>query len=228
MYRVIGMDEIINNLWVTAMGSVAEINRLFPDSLIFGGLVLFFVTQNLAYRMFALLGVEVALVHWALQWVTDRIQPRSPANGEAKGKCVSGYRAARVELDRINTEPDRFPTFSALTLGTLASYLAAIMLSFKETLEAMGPEWTSRMFVAGIMSLLFIVYFISFRIYTGCETFGEITGTFVIGLLVGFVLYIINKSVLSDESMNVLGLPYLVDKNKDGEPIYICAPRMEA
>ena len=219
------MDKAIEDITGSVTGSVYEINRLFPDSLLFGGLILYFVTQNVAYRMFAILVGEVAVAHWAIDWVLARVQPRSPATGSAN-RCASGYRAARVEIDRIRSEPDRFPTFSAMTLGALLSYTTTAMIGFKDALDAMGPEWGRRFYVAAAMSALFVIYFVGLRIYTGCETFGEVTVGLVIGALLGLPLYWLNKSVLSDEANNILGLPYMVDKNKTGEPIYVCAPRM--
>lgn len=221
------MDKAVEGITGTITGSAYEINRLFPNSLLFGGLILYFVTQNVAYRMFAILVGEVAVAHWAIDWVMDRVQPRSPATGTATGtRCASGYRAARMEIDRINVQPDRFPTFSAMTLGALLSYTITALVGFKDTLDAMGPEWGRRFYVAAVMSCLFVIYFVGMRIYTGCETFGEVTIGLAIGALLGLPLYWLNKSVLSDEANNILGLPYMVDKNKTGEPIYVCAPRM--
>ena len=221
------MDKAVEGITGTITGSAYEINRLFPNSLLFGGLILYFVTQNVAYRMFAILVGEVAVAHSAIEWVLDRIQPRSPATGAAAGtRCVSGYRAARMEIDRINVQPDRFPTFSAMTLGSLLSYTITALVGFKDTLDAMGPEWGARFYVAAIMGCLFVVYFIGLRVYTGCETFGEVTAGLAIGALIGLPLYWLNKSILSDEANNILSLPYMVDKNKTGEPIYVCAPRM--
>lgn len=219
------MDKAIESLAGSITGSAYEINRLFPDSLLFGGLILYFVTQNVAYRMFAILVGEVAVASWAINWVLDRVQPRSPATG-AGIRCSSGYRAARLEADRIQTQPDRFPSYSALTLGALLSYTATVMIGIKDTLDTMGPDWGSRFYVALVMSGLFVAYFIGLRIYTGCETFGGITVGVAAGALLGLVLYWINRGLFSEEANNILGLPYLVDKNKTGEPIYVCAPRI--
>ena len=38
-----------------------------------------------------------------------------------------------------------------------------------------------------------------------------------------YFFYYVNKSVFGEESMNFLGLPYMVSKESQASPIYVCA-----
>ena len=42
-------------------------------------------------------------------------------------------------------------------------------------------------------------------------------------IIVGTVFFYINKAVFGEEAINFLGLPYLVNKEKEGSPIYVCS-----
>ena len=46
----------------------------------------------------------------------------------------------------------------------------------------------------------------------------------VLGLIVGMFFFKVNLSLFGIESINFLGLPYIVNKNEVGAPIYVCAP----
>jgi hypothetical protein len=38
------------------------------------------------------------------------------------------------------------------------------------------------------------------------------------------IFFKVNLSLFGTESINFLGLPYMVNKNEVGAPIYVCAP----
>jgi hypothetical protein len=52
---------------------------------------------------------------------------------------------------------------------------------------------------------------------------GEVIAAFTMAILSGAIFYIINKSIFGTEAMNFLGLPYMVSKESQGSPIYVCA-----
>jgi hypothetical protein len=89
-------------------------------------------------------------------------------------------------------------------------------------MDAMGPEWSARTKVAYILTGIVLAAFILARAYA-CESMGEIIMAFVFAIITGILFFQINKSVFGVESMNFLGLPYLVTKDSKGSPIYVCA-----
>jgi hypothetical protein len=42
-------------------------------------------------------------------------------------------------------------------------------------------------------------------------------------MIVGAIFFYVNKSLFGEEAMNFLGLPYLMSKDSQGAPIYICS-----
>jgi hypothetical protein len=86
----------------------------------------------------------------------------------------------------------------------------------------MGPEWGSRTIVAYTFIALVLFAFITARLWT-CDTMGEVAMAVALAIFVGSVFFYVNKSLFGTESMNFLGLPYLVSKESEGAPIYVCA-----
>ncbi len=87
----------------------------------------------------------------------------------------------------------------------------------------MGAEWDSRFSVAIGFILTVVIVFILSNFLKGCESFGEVLIATVLGILVGLTFFYINKAIFTQESMNFLGLPYLVNKSQEGSPIYVCS-----
>jgi hypothetical protein len=52
---------------------------------------------------------------------------------------------------------------------------------------------------------------------------GEVIMAFTMAIVVGAIFFSVNKAVFGSESMNFLGLPYMVSKESTGAPIYVCA-----
>jgi len=47
--------------------------------------------------------------------------------------------------------------------------------------------------------------------------------SFIAAILLGSIFFYLNKLIFGDESVNFLGLPYIVSKESLGSPIYICS-----
>jgi hypothetical protein len=86
----------------------------------------------------------------------------------------------------------------------------------------MGPEWTSRSTVAYVFIGLVLAAFIGARLWS-CDGLGEILAAFTMAIISGAIFFFINKAVFGEEAMNFLGLPYMVSKESQGSPIYVCA-----
>jgi hypothetical protein len=86
----------------------------------------------------------------------------------------------------------------------------------------MGPEWASRSKVAYTFISLVVIAFIAAR-WQRCDNLSEIMVAVFMALIVGVIFFYINKAIFGTEAMNFLGLPYLVSKESEGSPIYVCA-----
>jgi len=218
-------SSIVPNFITPVSGSISEIGRLFPDSVIFGSLLLYFLTQNMAYGIFTVFLMETSLFHKLISFVFDKTsggKNASNTSGPARTtdmKCRSGFRYSRIEFER-GFLGGGYPSVPMFFFGSIAAYLLMADLSFKDTLDQMGPEWKGR-FVFGT-TMIGIVSFLAILSRIGCDSLVELGIAFGVGIAVGIAMYYLNSRVFGMESMNFLGLPYLLDKTKTDNPLYMC------
>jgi prolipoprotein diacylglyceryltransferase len=117
---------------------------------------------------------------------------------------------------------ESYPSYGVFSITSIATYLGLATKEFTPTLNAMGPEWTSRSTVAYVFIGLVLAAFIGARLWS-CDGLGEILAAFTMAIISGAIFFFINKAVFGEEAMNFLGLPYMVSKESQGSPIYVCA-----
>lgn len=205
----------------TIRDSVAEIHRLMPDSLLFGSLLMYFLTHNFSFGVFAVFVFETTLSHRLIHWLIAQsvgVEPRPVAV-----KCRTGYISEQFDAKRIFSH-DPYPSYGVFSITAIATYLGLATKEFSETREAMGPQWQSRSIVAYVFITLLVLAFVLVRLFLSeCpDTFGEICLAAFAAILVGFAFYSFNKSVFGKEAMNFLGLPFMVSKGDKNDPIYVC------
>lgn len=202
----------------TVFKTISEIHLLMPDSILFGSILMYFLTQNIAFGLFSVFLMETVLSHKLISWVSTQ------SVGESRSidlKCRAGYKIPQFNVARIFSH-DAYPSYSIYSLTSIAVYLKLAMNDYKATLQAMGPEWESRATVASTFIGLLLATFIGFRFWS-CDGFGEIILAVSLAALFGIIFYYVNKSVFGEEGMNFLGLPYMVSKESQASPIYVCA-----
>jgi hypothetical protein len=203
----------------TIVPVVFEIQRLLPDSLLFGTLAMFIFTGNTTWGVLLTFLVEILVAHGLLAAGFQAYQGPQKAMGPLS--CRPGFRHPRFDFTRFFIR-DRYPSVSTFSLSAIATYFGLTINYFAETLRAMGPEWAARVTVAYIFIALFVVSILSTRLLYGCESKSELLVALIAGLLISVLLFSINFALFGAEGINILGLPMLVDKTKEGNPIYIC------
>ena len=202
----------------TVIKTITEINQLMPDSILFGSLLMYFLTQNQAFGIFGIFIFETVLSHKLVSWVSG--QAVGPSRS-ADIQCRSGFKTPQLKPERMFSH-DSYPSYGVYAITAIATYLGLATKEFSSTLDAMGPEWSSRATVAYIFIGLLTTAFILARLWS-CDTMGEVVMAFTCAIVAGAVFFTINKAVFGAESMNFLGLPYLVSKENEGSPIYVCS-----
>lgn len=215
-----------NSLWSTTMGaiteSVHEIAWLIPDSILFGSLLLYFLTQNLAYGVFGIFIIETVVSHRFLSWISSQSVGPSRSPLQPGVICRSGYKTPQFKPERMFLH-DNYPSYGLYSITSIATYLLLAMKEFAYTLDTMGPDWQSRPYVAYSLIGIVVLLFALVRWNKGCESLGEMVIAVILAVLTGIVFYLINKRLFGTEAMNFLGLPSLVTKDSQGSPIYVCA-----
>jgi hypothetical protein len=215
-------DRVKNFFFGNIVSSMNEMNRLMPESLLFGSLLLYILTNNMSFGVFTLFLFEASLSHMGLSKLLGSYTTISPDRKDQS--CYVGFRTPRLAVDRILMK-DTYPSLGTTVMAAVATYLAQAMTEFKETLDTMGTAWGSRWTVSIALLSIFMAIYLIVRYATGCDTGTELFIATGAGIAIGFLFYWINSSLFGKEAMNFLGLPYLVDKDTEKEqPIYVCSP----
>jgi len=214
--------------WFTSIPSgvvtaVAQLHSIMPDSILFGSLVLFFLTHNLSFGVFAIFVFEIVLSHRFIGWILAQ-STGSPRSGTDDVACRQGFKTAQFSASRI-FQHDPYPAYGVYSMGAMATYLGLSTQEFGPIRKAMGAQWNSRGIAAAVCIGLMLFAFVMARMYaSNCgDTFGEIMIALFLAAITGVIWFSVNKALFGQEAMNFLGLPYLVPKNSKGDSIYVCA-----
>ena len=217
-------DYILTNL--------QEQIRLLPDSIIFGSLFIGLLTQSYSTVMFAVAMLEAGVAGGLLQalFTYMDILHTAPANPEKPSSCISGYATPTLET-LFNICKDRLcsgkissgvPSYPIYFLSTAISYVVGSMFMQKQELEALGPAYASRFYIALFASFLLLVLVSFYRLANGCDTLGILVFTLLFGFLIGAILVYQNTYLFGRDSTNLTGVPLLRERTRDGKPLYIC------
>jgi hypothetical protein len=204
-------------LW-NSIDFIKEIHTLIPDSILFGSLLMYILTHNLSFGVFAVFVFEMSLSHRLISWMF------SQSVGSSRSidlPCRVGFKTPQFRFERIFSH-DPYPSYGVFSITSIATYLGLSISEFSQTLDSMGKDWSKRKLVSTIFISLFILGFSIARWLSGCDSKLEITIAFICAIIVGLLFFRINTLLFGLESVNFLGLPYLVSKASQGSPIYVC------
>lgn len=200
--------------------AIVEIHSLIPDSILFGSLFLYFLTHHLAFGVFSIFLMEIVASHRLISWIFS--QSVGTTRSSSPLTCRAGFKTPQYQYQRIFSH-EAYPSYSIFSVTAIATYLGLSTSAFSPTMDQMGQEWKKRSSVAYSFIGLFLGTFFLARAYA-CESVTELFIAMILAILVGIFLFYVNKSIFGIESVNFLGLPYMVRKDESGEPIYVCSP----
>jgi len=219
-------------IWTTVKDSINHIQGLIPDSILFGSILLYFLTQNIAFGIFAVFIFETVLSHKLISWVIGQTVGQSSRTMEDETfiKCHSGFRNPRLDAKMFTHRS--YPSYAIFSITTIGMYLMMAMREFSDTLKKMeevekkqntNGTWTARGTVSYIFISIVVLSIIIYR-YNSCEDgILEILVAFICAVINGLVFFYINRAIVGQEAMNFLGLPYIVSKDSEGASIYVCS-----
>lgn len=217
----------------TVSESVYQIHRLMPDSILFGSLLLYFLTKNKAFGVFSIFIFETVLSHKLVSWGISNMKGR--VQQEFDIKCRMGYKTPTFNYKRMFLH-DPYPSYGIFSITSIGTYLALAMNEFSDTLHEMdksvretntpgtiNPLWHTRCKISYFFIFIVILTIIGVRYMLCKESINEIIMAFIFAVITGILFFYLNRTVFGKESMNFLGLPYMVTKESQGSPIYVCA-----
>lgn len=232
----------MNNLefiWKTyILTNLQEQIRLIPDSIIFGSLFVALLTQSYATVMFAVAMLEAGIAGGLLQalFTYMDILHTAPPIPDKPSLCSSSYSTPTLETlfsickDKMCSGKisSGVPSFPVYFLATAISYVVGTMYTQKQELEALGPAYAARFYIALFASFLLLVLTTVYRLATGCDTLGILIFTLLFGFLIGGFLVYQNIYLFGRDSTNLTGIPLLRERTRDGKPLYICPQKTES
>jgi hypothetical protein len=207
--------------------AVQDFFRSAPDALFIGSGILALVTQNYPLGIFMLTMIELTLVSFVLGKFIGSFE--SNTTSPLSDICIPGIPSPYQisVIGKVLTQM-AFPSGPVFFLTGSVLYTVLSVLNFKTELTELGQkdqEWKTRIPLSITFSMLFIIAFCSFRMYSGCDSIFAILGSVVLGGVVGGLLYLLHVYLFGRDAINFLGLPLLGDKTADGRPLYVCAPQ---
>lgn len=223
------IQYVWNNYILT---NLQEQVRLLPDSIIFGSLFIALLTQSYATVIFAVSMLEAGIAGGLLQalFTYMDILHTAPANPDRPSACVSGYTTPTLETlfsickDKLcaGKISSGLPSYPVYFLATAISYVVGTMYTQKQELEALGPAYAARFYIALFSSFLLLVLVSFYRLANGCDSLGILIFTLLFAFLIGGLLVYQNTYLLGRDSTNLTGVPLLRERTRDGKPLYIC------
>ncbi len=204
------------------LDAIVEIHSLLPDSILFGSLLLYFLTHHMAIGVFAIFLMEMVGAHRLTAWIFSQSVGQTKSSGSLR--CRAGFKTPQYQYQRIFAH-EAYPSYSIFSVTAIATYLGLSTSAFSPTMDQMGEEWTARSIVAYSFIGLFLLSFFLARLWS-CESMSELFIAMLIAMITGVIFFYLNQAVFGVEAVNFLGLPYLVQKDKEGTPIYVCSPSL--
>ena len=221
------MDSVKTFMTDTVLGTIGGIFNLMPDSILFGSILLYFLTQNLSYGVFTIFIFEITVAHKLTSFIYT--QTATEKGKDPTIECRVGYKTPRFAPDRIFSKDQR-PSYGVFSISAIGSYLALAINSFSDALSAMsersgeyGSDWIGRRVVAYTFVIMIVAGCIVYNMVNQCNTKTDVVIAAIFGIITGIFGFSINNSIFGKESMNFLGLPFIFSKESAGSPIYICA-----
>jgi hypothetical protein len=222
------LDRYWNMIVSPVIDSTEEMGRLFPDSILFGSLLLYVITQNPSFGVLAVFFLETSLAHKLVAFVYEKAYGKDKPISELKKdadilKCVPGFRGARLEFERVFMA-DKSPSVAVFFWSALVAYMGGANYSFSQVLAKMGQDWAPRTVFAAAGIFLLTILFVLARIFGCGDSTNDVLLALFTGLGCGIIFYYVNVSLFGLDGINFNGLPILVNKTDQGSSIYVCAP----
>jgi hypothetical protein len=195
-----------------------ELGHLAPIIFTFGTAFFALISFNYPLAVFAASGAEASILYSVFTAVGDAlaVPTEQPASKEG---CTSKFEVLTPARFAFSLRGQTFPNSPLYFLSFAASYLITSMSSYTEELTAMGPQYSSRPFIALIGAAMLIVLYAAYVLAKGCDSLLSVGVSILIGIFVGYMISSQNLLLLGKPSISVLFIPPLVDKeNMD----YLC------
>ena len=224
----------ITDIWSNYVKPLGEEQfRLLPDSILFGSLILAFLTQSFSMVIFFMSMLETAGINAGLQYLFTYLdsQRLTPTVASATPQCRSGFLKQSLESLSLlsgSSVSSSYPSPPLFFLSTACAYILSSLYGLREELEGLGPEYSARFYFALVASFFFLLMITFYRLANSCETVGVATMSLLLGGFLGSILVLQNWMIFGKDSINMIGVPLLRERTTDKKPIYVCPEKVSS
>jgi hypothetical protein len=210
--------------------NLAELARILPDSLVIMSGVMALLTTSLPFGVLFGSFLESILVFHLLRKGLSYfdISFLKQAPKAYQNTCRTGFMSptlSDLSLFGSNQSFNALPSAPIYILSVAIGYIYSAMSNQKKELDALGPMYSSRLYISILGMALFLFLIAAYRMYSECDTFPVILLTIPIGLLIGTVLVYQNLGLFGPDSTNLAAIPLLRNRAANGETLYVCSVR---
>uniref|UniRef100_A0A6C0DJT5 Uncharacterized protein n=1 Tax=viral metagenome TaxID=1070528 RepID=A0A6C0DJT5_9ZZZZ len=183
------------------------------------------MSKSLGVLVFAMF--EFMLIQRLMSMIIGGIAPVGAGENALQGMCQPGFmfpNQMRISLVETIGIPSMFPSPSMFFLAATLSYMMNAMQNFGREIKSLSGELKTRTSIAIVLSFLFIIAMMMFRYSYGCESFGTLLLSVVLGFVIGGLVVQQNITLFGRDGVNVLNIPMILSGLERGKPMYVCAP----
>jgi hypothetical protein len=200
--------------------------HLLPDSIVLGTAILAALSMCKSYGVLVFTMVELMLGQRVLANIIGGIAPIGAGSGALNQICQPGFsfpNMMRISIVETIGIPSMFPSPVMFFLSAIVSYMISAMNEFSREIKVLGGDLSARTRVAFALGILLLFAMLMFRYSYGCESFGTLFVSLILGGIAGFALVNQNKALFGRDGVNILNLPILQTADERGKPMYVCS-----
>lgn len=201
--------------------------RLLPDSIVLGVTILAGLSMSKSMGVLLFTMIEFMLSQRVLSMIIGGIAPLGAGDNVLQGLCQPGLmfpNQMRISLIETVGVPSMFPSPSMFFLSAVLSYMLNAMQQFGREIKTLSGELKTRTNIAIGLSFIFVLAMMMFRYSYGCESFGTLLLSIVLGFIIGGLVVHQNIALFGRDGVNVLNIPMILSSLEKGKPMYVCAP----
>lgn len=220
-------DKIQEFMGKTIIPVCAESLRILPDSVVLGVAILAGLSMSKSMGVLLFSMFEFMLIQRVFSMIIGGIAPVGAGENAMQGVCQPGFifpNQMRISLIETIGVPSMFPSPSMFFLASILSYMLSSMQNFGREIKSLSGELKTRTNIAVVFSFLFVLAMMMFRYSYGCESFGTLLLSLVLGFIIGSFVVQQNILLFGRDGINVLNIPMILSGIEKGKPMYVCAP----
>jgi hypothetical protein len=201
--------------------------RLLPDSMVLGVAILAGLSMSKSMGVLLFTMFEIMLSQRVLSMIIGGISPVGAGANVLQGLCQPGFifpNQMRISLIETVGIPSMFPSPTMFFLSATLSYMITAMQNFGREIKSLSGELKTRTNIAVVLSFLFVLSMLMFRYSYGCESFGTLLLSVILGFIIGSLIVHQNIALFGRDGVDVLNIPMILSGLERGKPMYVCAP----